>query len=150
MKKFTFRLEKVLRWKEQVELQKKRELAQEVALEIQLVQKLENLEERLSRFRHSPANRRRGVTTAGSWVMYQEQIQLLEKHRRRAEQELSGQHGKVAAKRRELARASREKKLLEALRERRLEEYREETRRRELLLMNETAVNGWQRNRMEG
>ena len=86
MKKFAFRLEKVLRWKEQVEQQKRRELAQEVALEIQLVQKLENLEERLSRFRRSPANRRRGVTTAGSWVMYQEQMQLLEKHRRRVEQ----------------------------------------------------------------
>ena len=150
MKRFSFRLERVLELKRQVEKRKKQELAQELQQELSLQRHRRRLSSQIERYYHELRKLQRGSFKPAETQGYYSHVFFLERKRREVGTHLQRQQRQVVTKRAELVSASRERRLLESVRERRLQEYRKELKRAEAAFLDEMATTRYLWRQREG
>ncbi len=150
MKRFRFRLERVLQLKRRLEKQKQQELAQQVQIELNLVARGERLAGQMvlyyTRLRDLQGRAFQPATAQSFYT----QIALLADRRLQTRLQLARQRKAVAAKRAELVAASRERRLLESVRERRWQEYQRVLKREEETFLDEMATTRYLWRQREG
>jgi flagellar FliJ protein len=137
MRKFEFRLQPVLRLREQAEKVKQKEFA----LAVQEVRRCENdILYVVNEIEDSQEGLRRAeMREIDPWqlIFHRRYLNHLEKQLRRLRGELHALSKKAEAKRLELVEASKKKKSLEKVKERRREDYEYDARREEQKMFDE-------------
>jgi flagellar protein FliJ len=139
MKKFRFRLKRVLQLREQLEKQKQQELAVELQQEHRLRQRRSWLAGQIERYYQKLRDQKSGIFRPATLQGLYNHLASLEQQQSDNSRQLTGQQKQTAQKREELIAASRQRRLLELVQERRIQEYQEELKREEAVLADEMA-----------
>jgi len=151
MKRFRFRLETVLRLREQVEQQRKRELGEVLAVRQQHVDEKARLEGQLAD--HKAQIRALADGAPGkkldmnALIDHRQYATAVDFQIRRTRQAIGVIEEEVARRREALAEAARERKGIEKLRERQLQAYREAEQRQQQKELDEIGLVGHSRAR---
>jgi flagellar FliJ protein len=137
MKKFEFRLQPVLRLRDQAERVKQREFAEAVnevrRCEGEILHVLSEIDDSHESLRHAEMR----VIDPWQLIFHRRYLNHLEKQLHRLRGELQALSKKAEARRLELVEASKKKKSLEKLKERRRDEYMYEAGREEQKMFDE-------------
>ena len=142
MKKFNFRLQKVMEFKEDIEKQKMGELAQAENVLLLEVDKLEVLKKRESEYVAKVNDmREQGIIHPAEMESFCHYIDKLKIMQTVQIKQIAKAEKNVEAKRQILIKATQEKKIFEKLKEKQLAEYEAEFARQEQIFFDEIASN---------
>ncbi|MCC6574556.1 MAG: flagellar export protein FliJ [Planctomycetes bacterium] len=139
MKKFNFRLDPLLRVREQLEEARKRKLAESMSREDAAHADIARVAGEQSAAAQQMRDAKTGRVNAAQLKLLNRYLAGLQQTRHKQEASLHKLRGEVAQRRDELIEAAQERKAVETVREHRLEEHRAETGREEQNLLDEAA-----------
>ncbi|HEX30460.1 TPA: flagellar export protein FliJ [Candidatus Poribacteria bacterium] len=141
MRRFNFRLEGILRYRNMIEEQRKMDLARETSLYERALRSLVEVQEKIADVEEKLARKSAKGLTGAEARIHLRYLSFLKEIERERQKELEEANERLEEARRKFIESRRERKTVETLKEKAYELYLEELKRAERKLIDEVAAN---------